>query len=271
MANDDTIVNSRNNQNFGGFYPNVLGKSKSGQLYYNKELNTYINFQKEEPTAPFRLPLAPKQIGDYLKEGYVAQPDALRVDKTKVQIAAELDKKEYKIPTIPTKYPLNFDVTKNLFNGKAEDLNRCLVGTKLEGQGQLFLNAQKKYGINAVFLMSIAKNESGFGASPAREKNGAIHKYNIAGLTTGSKIPGHRFQNPVNYAACIDSLCKNLIKHYISQHHTTISSIQKTYAPGNKEWANSIKNTMGELSTTIMKPYRTTPKNHKDKKAVAKK
>ena len=96
-------------------------------------------------------------------------------------------------------------------------------------------------------------------------------KYNIAGLTTGSKIPGHRFQNPVNYAACIDSLCKNLIKHYISQHHTTISSIQNTYAPGNKEWANSIKNTMGELSTTIMKPYRTTPKNHKDKKAVAKK
>lgn len=264
MANDDTIVNSSNNQSFGGFYPNVLCKPKSGQLYYNKELNTFINFQ-EEPTAPFRLPIDQKQIGDYLKEGYVAQPDALKVDKTKVQIAAELDKKEYKIPTIPTKYPLNFDITKNLFNGKAEDLNRCLVGTKLAGKGQLFLDAQKKYGINAVFLMSIAKKESGFGAAAAKEKTGVVHKYNIAGLTTGSKIPGHRFQNPSSYAACVDSLCQNLQKHYISKKHTTISSIQTIYAPGNTTWATAIKNTMGELSTTIMKPYRTTPETSKEK------
>lgn len=270
MPDNDTTVTT--NQNFGNFYPNILNKPKNGQLVYNKELNTYINFQIA-PQSQFKLPFTQKQIGDYLKEGYVAKPDALRVDNTAIKAAAEIDKanREFKIPTIPTKYPLNYDITKHLFNGKVEDLNRCLVGTKLKGQGQLFLDAQKKYGINAVFLMSIAKKESGFGAAPAKEKNGGVHRYNIAGLTTGSKVPGHRFQNPSSYAACVYSLCQNLQKHYISKNHTTISSIQAIYAPGNREWANTIKNYMGELSTTIMKPYRAVPDEPKGKKTVTKK
>lgn len=258
MANDDTITS--------------IGYSSSTQpkAIFSKELNAYIKLPtqpSEQENSQFKLKFSPTLIGEYLKTGNIAQPDALRVDNTNTKITAELDKKEFKIPTIPTNYPLNYDITKHLFNGKVEDLNRCLTGTKLEGKGQLFLNAQEKYGINAVFLMSIAKNESNFGAAPAKEKNGTVHRYNIAGLTTGSKVSGHRFQNSNSYADCIDSLCQNLQKHYISKHHTTISSIQSVYAPGNKAWANSVKNEMGELSTTIMKPYRTTPEQVNTKKS----
>ena len=147
---------------------------------------------------------------------------------------------------------LIYNVTKNLYNGSAEYLDKCLKGTKLEGKGQMFLDAQEKYGINAVFLMSIVKEESGYGAAPAKERNGVVHKYNIAGLKTGKKVVGHVYQDNESYEACIESLCKNLHKYYISRKKTTIGSIQTVYAPGNTKWAEKVAKSMGEIAKHIM-------------------
>lgn len=219
--------------------------------FNNSEQNTYL--QKEYS----KYIQDNKTIGEYLNRNYICEPDALRVAKPlpEYNIPKVSDKyKEIKIPDIPTEYNVKFDITKNMFNGSVEDLNRCLKGTKLEGKGQMFLDAQIKHGINAIFLMSIVKEESHFGAAPAKEGK-TVHKYNIAGLKTGKRIHGHIYQDNESYEACIESLCKNLHKHYIRRNKTSIDAIQKIYAPGNTQWAAKVKNTMGEISEQIMEPY----------------
>lgn len=144
-------------------------------------------------------------------------------------------------PNCQNLYTNKFNVTKELFNGNAEDLNRCLKGTKLEGQGQMFLDAQKKYGINAIFLMAIARLESGYGKKP--QKN----QYSIFG--TGDRTSK-------SYSQCLDKLGNNLKQNYISKNNLeTISAINKKYSPVNSKWSVEIAKNMTIISKQIMAKY----------------
>lgn len=225
MPNNDSITNNPIK------YPYIMKQPNQQPIYkvdWEKALKSPIDFSFKVPTPKIEAPIN--------LEG-----------QAKIQ--------ETKTPNIPTTYTKNFDVTENMYKGSVEDLNKCLEGTKLAGKGQMFLDAQEKYGINAIFLMSIVKEESAYGAAPAKERNGKVHNYNIAGLKTGKRTPGHVFQDNASYEACIESLCKNLHKHYIKRNKTTIAQIQSIYAPGNEKWATKIKNTMGEISKEIMSRY----------------
>lgn len=148
------------------------------------------------------------------------------------------------LPTTPNcqkLYTNKFNVTKELFNGNAEDLNRCLKGTKLEGQGQMFIDTQEKYGINAIFLMAIARLESGYGNKP--QKN----PYSIFG--TGDRTSK-------SYAKCLDKLSNNLKQNYISKNNLeTISAINKRYSPENPQWSIGIAKSMTIISKQIMAAY----------------
>lgn len=264
MPDGDSIINNTNQYQY--LTPNNQPQKTPYKFDWNNSFIFPIDFTHFSSNKPVPeekvLPQIKddKTIGDYLNKGYVCKTDALRVaNQAKVlhpnNTVESIEEEKTQIPDIPIKYNTRFDVTKNLYNGSVEDLNRCLKGTKLEGKGQMFLEAQEKYGINALFLMSIVKNESGFGNAPAKERNGTVHKYNIAGLKTGKRIPGHIYQDNESYEACIESLCKNLHKHYIDRGKTTIGNIQVIYAPGNKAWANKVTNNMDSISTTIMRPY----------------
>lgn len=134
-------------------------------------------------------------------------------------------------------YSPNTNVTTKLFVGTADDLNKCLEKTKLKGQGQAFLDAQNKYGINALFLMSIAKVESGYGAKPK-----TYCKYNVVGAVG---------QKPKSYAACIDSLGRNLNTNYVTKGHTTIAKIRDKYCSSNKAWPKLIAEEMNNLNNQI--------------------
>ena len=172
---------------------------------------------------------------------YVCEPDALRV--ASLYIIPESVNKivETKVPTIPTSYNNNFHVENNLFDGSASDINRVLNGTKLTGLGQVFIDAQEKYGINAIFLMSIIKIESGYGNAPK-----SYCKYNISGAL------GQRYKS---YEECIDRLANNLKKNYFSKNAKTISKIANIYSGKPLVWMKDVANAMGEISNTIMKPY----------------
>jgi hypothetical protein len=157
---------------------------------------------------------------------------------------------------LQTKVSANFDVQKNLFKGSAKDLNSCLKGTKLEGMGQIFLDAQKEYGVNALFLMSIVKVESNYGEAPAKDKkNGVVHKYNIAGL----KKRGGGYQHNTSYADCVNRCASALQRLYFNKTPkplVTISQIHDQYCVGNKKWAKEICEEMNNLSSTILEQYK---------------
>jgi hypothetical protein len=158
------------------------------------------------------------------------------------------------LDSLQTKVTSNYNVQDNLFKGTAQDLNECLKGTKLEGLGQTFIDAQNKYGVNALFLMSIVKVESKYGEAPAKElKTGIVHKYNVAGL----KKRGGGYQEHSSYAECINSCAKTLQKLYFKQLKlVTIDEIRSAFCPGNKKWTVKVYDEMNNLSSKILEKYK---------------
>ena len=132
----------------------------------------------------------------------------------------------------------NFDVrTKSEVT--AEQLNTKL-DNKLAGAGRYFIEAQKKYGINAEFLVAIAIHESGNGTSVA-----ARRKNNFFGLI--GKRGQLSFSSPQE---CIEYAAKTLTKpegYYFGRGRYTISRIASRYA-ADKRWSSRIIATMKSLS-----------------------
>ncbi len=154
------------------------------------------------------------------------------------------------IDSLEQNYGSNFNVTKHLFAGTAADLNKYLEGTKMAGQGEAFLKAQEKYGVNALFLMAIVNAESGYGNAPARDKKGT-KPYNVAGL----KKAGGGYQNNASYEACIDSLGSALKRLYFRNGKVTVEKIRRTFCPGNAKWTGKVSDEMKNISSHILRDY----------------
>lgn len=169
----------------------------------------------------------------------VCEPVSTRVEKP---IMHEFSlTQEKKIPTLDKPYSTNTNVTKELFDGSAEDINAYLKGSKLEGMGQVFIDIQNKYHINALFLMGIAKVESGYGNQPKKSC-----KFNIVGA--GGVYPK-------TYTDSINGLGRNLSKNYISSGLTTPSKIRNKYCKGNKTWPQKVSAEMNEIRNFLKKRY----------------
>jgi hypothetical protein len=181
----------------------------------------------------------------------------LKFQKIKPEKEIRLDRtNEELLNNLQTKVTSNYNVQDNLFKGTAQDLNECLKGTKLAGSGQAFLDAQKKYGVNALFLMSIVKAESNYGEAPAKDrKTGTVHKYNVAGL----KKRSGGYQEHSSYAECINSCASSLKRLYFNKSPkalVTINQIHNQYCLGNKKWTKEICDEMNRLSSKILKQYK---------------
>jgi hypothetical protein len=119
--------------------------------------------------------------------------------------------------------------------------------------GQIFINAQNKYGVNALFLMSIASVESKYGKHPA--KGATVCQYNIMGLKTGSG----KYQDNKSYAECVDSGASSLQRLYFNKKPTglvTVRQIHDQYCKGNAKWTKEICDEMNRLSSTILEQYK---------------
>lgn len=131
----------------------------------------------------------------------------------------------------------DFDVTKNKFLGKPKDIDKHLSGGVLEGKGKAFLDAQEKYGINALFLVAITAEESAVGKSRLAYSNN-----NVAGMRAkGGYI---YFETPEQ---CVDRLGYSLRHYYVNRGRRTISDINKLYAT-NTHWASKVSFHMNRLN-----------------------
>ena len=87
------------------------------------------------------------------------------------------------------------DVNTNVntaYKGTAADLNKRLKGV-LSGKGDVFIRAQKEYGVNAAFLASVCVHESGNGSS-----NMAKNKNNVGGVRYPGKTEFRTFNSLYN-------------------------------------------------------------------------
>lgn len=125
-------------------------------------------------------------------------------------------------------YQQNYDV-RTPSNISVEKLDSKFKGSKLEGTGKYFIAAQKKYGVNAVFLAAVAMHESANGTSRlARTKN------NFFGLR--GKRGMMSFKSPEECIMYTAELISRKRGNYFGKGRYTIKSIGKKYA-SSKYWA----------------------------------
>lgn len=104
-------------------------------------------------------------------------------------------------------------------------------GSMLHGIGQYLYNAEQTYGINALYILSVATWEGGWGTS-----NGALNYNNSYGLMTSSGLM--RFDS---VEEGVMDFARRMREYYFDCGKTDPYSIGKKYCPGNAtRWGDKI-------------------------------
>lgn len=129
------------------------------------------------------------------------------------------------------------------------DIDSILESTQLKGLGKAFVQAELKYGVNALALVSIAAHESAWGSSRL-----AVERNNIFGYKA--------YDHDINQAGwfetkedCIMVVARLLSVHYLTEgavHHNgySLRAVNVRYAT-DKNWSRNIANTMERLAAQV--------------------
>ena len=114
------------------------------------------------------------------------------------------------------------------------DADKMLKDSKLKSVSGQYIEAEEKYGVNAVFLMALTSLESGHGKS-----NVAINNNNIGGVRRGGE-----YINFSSWGSCIDYIANLLSKYYLKEDAKYFNGysawdVNKNYCE-NSDWADKI-------------------------------
>ena len=96
-------------------------------------------------------------------------------------------------------------------NATAEDIEKMLTGTKLAGLGQAFVDAEKTYGVNALYMMGLAAEESAYGTS-----NYAVKRNNLYGWGAVDSNPDLAKHFETKYSATL-FVASKLKQNYLTE------------------------------------------------------
>lgn len=136
-------------------------------------------------------------------------------------------------------YEYGSDLTR-LTAYSAEQIEQLLAGTELAGLGETFAAMESKYGVNALFLVSITKQESGSGSSSlARRQN------NLGGLKNGRG--GYMAFD--TKADCVDYMARLLGSKYLTEGANlysgkTVKDVARRYCEQSSSWTSAIESLM---------------------------
>lgn len=134
-------------------------------------------------------------------------------------------------------------------NLTVEDLEKAFAGTDMEGLGKYFIQAEKEYGINAIYLASLGIHESGWGSSNfAKERNNLFGWQSYDSNLNATKYFETKGDGVLHVA-------KFLSKNYLTEdgcyfNGYTMKDISKKYA-SDKEHSTKIFNIMKTVVNRI--------------------
>lgn len=198
---DDFNDIQKSNKSFNSVFGQYQGQKWSDEI----ESQFKLSFQKdlEEMTSGKQVQ---QNDATYVAQKPVAQPIKLANANAKTDL------------TQPSKV-------------SEEEINLLLDNTPLKGTGKDFLEAEKKYGVNALFMVSVAGAESSYGSAPARGT-----KYNFSGR---KKAKGG-FLEFKNFPDSIDSFGAYIQRRYTSNGKTTVQKVQQGGYNPNASWSAKI-------------------------------
>ncbi len=126
----------------------------------------------------------------------------------------------------PTYSSFDGNTSVNSYSGlTADDINKILVGTPMEGLGQSIYETEQQWKVNAKFILSVASQESGKGKSSI-----AQNRKNLFGILIRGKAKTFD-----SFDACIRDFGRMISQVYFDRGLTTIHTIGPVYCPPKPE------------------------------------
>jgi beta-N-acetylglucosaminidase len=126
----------------------------------------------------------------------------------------------------------------------AEEIEKLVIGTALEGLGIAFYQAEQACGINAIFIAAVARLESGNGITYlAKTKN------NLFGLNAWGSTREEINRRAYSYASKADSIlafARIIRENYIDKGRNTVKTVSEIYCEKADFWYDKISVLMEE-------------------------
>lgn len=134
-------------------------------------------------------------------------------------------------------------------------LEVCLEDTALRGNAHSFIKVEKKYGVNAIYLLAIANHESNFGESRI-----AKDKKNLFGFNAIDSNPYNGASEYESLDKGIQEIGKKIKILYLSENGKYFKgynsyAMNKNYA-SDKNWGEKVNNHMIMIAEKILNSYK---------------
>lgn len=184
-----------------------------------------------------------EQLNDSIREQQNLNDETIK-ETEKINEEYEKLKENYK--ELEQKYleettPVSFDPN-NLWsksNATVHDMTVALSGTGLESVADVYIRAEKEWGVNAMFLVSLTAEESGWGTSDR-----AVYQNNLTGYAVyGADAEGEDF---TSWSSSIMETAELICNEYLKEtgrFHKGISiyNVNELYCPNDGgKWSSNI-------------------------------
>ena len=144
---------------------------------------------------------------------------------------------------IPDKVNLTLDLTQRT-NLSYDDIHKLVAGTGLEGVERSVIEAENRYGVNALFTLAVAANESGWGGSYL-----AKNRNNLFGICAyDSDLDASKYFP--SKGDCVLYFADLISSEYFAKGRTNLGSINDIYA-SSTNWQNEVGSIMGQLKSEL--------------------
>lgn len=227
-----------------GAYNQSMGRT---EVELVETLSLVEDLQEENSAIQKELLMTKQQKEILAREKEEADKEAARIkleeEKKLKQEKAEQEAKS-KVNTI-WKYTTSTKITQPC-GLTAEQLNKALVDTGLKGLGQMYLDAERNHGVNAVVLIAIHAHESGWGNSSLARSNN-----NLGGI----KKRGGGWASFSSKGECISYSAKLLGENYLTPqgkfyNGTDLKSVNVKYCE-TSDWAGKVVDTINTILKRI--------------------
>lgn len=117
-----------------------------------------------------------------------------------------------------------------------EQIAKVVAGTRLEGCEDHILYTEYTYGVNAIYILAVAKTETGYGAAGV----GRSHKNNLFGITASDGFA--TYSSP---AESVTAFGKLMSEKYFPRGYDTLTKIGPVYC--DSDWSLKVENDINTI------------------------
>lgn len=176
----------------------------------------------------------------------ISESTSFEIERTIVVPSLGVRFVEYEFDVILKEILYDYNNVCTPSNASPSQVDLALVGTGLEGLGYAYINAENWYGINAMVLIGITAQESGWGTSKL-----ALEKNNLSGFMAYDNDPYNSAMTFESQGDSIIATAKLLQESYVSIGLVDLKSINSRYAT-DKEWHNKVNWIADSIHIKIM-------------------